>query len=61
MNRFRGLLYGTDIEQNNVISDHEEINRLFKAIDAETQKKLSHSEIVIGAKLVEIFGLYTGI
>lgn len=57
MNQFRGLLYGKNLEQNNVISDHEEINRLFKEIEAETQKKHLHSPIVIGAKLVEILAL----
>lgn len=54
MNQFRGLLYGKNLEQNNVISEHEEINRLFKEIEAETQKKLSHSQVIIGAKLVEM-------
>ena len=57
MNQFRGLLYGKDIEQNNVISDHEEIIGIFKEIEAEAQKKLLYSRIVIGAKLVEMLAL----
>ena len=50
-------MYGKDIEQNNVISDHKEIIRLFKEIGAETQKKLLYSPIVIGAKIVEMLAL----
>ena len=57
MNRFRSLLYGKDIEHNNVISDHEELIQLFRAIEAEAQNKLPHSQIVIGAKLVEALAL----
>ena len=57
MNQFQGLLYGKDIEQNNVITGHEEIIRLFKKIEAEAQKKLLYSKIVIGAKLVEMLAL----
>lgn len=57
MNQFRGLLYGKDIEQNNVISDHEVIIGLFKEIEAEAQKKPLYSQIVIGAKLVEALAL----
>ena len=54
VNQFRGLFYGKDIEKNNVISDHKEINKLFKEIDMEVQKRLPYSKIIIGAKLVEM-------
>ncbi len=57
VNRFRSLLYGKDIENNNVISDHGELIRLFQTIEAEAQSKLPHSQIVIGAKLVEALAL----
>lgn len=57
MNRFRSLLYGKDIEHNNVISDHEELIRLFQTIETEAQNSFSHSGIVIGAKLVEALAL----
>ena len=43
MNPFRGLLYGKNVEEQNV--------------EAEAQKKLSYSKILIGAKLVEALAL----
>lgn len=57
MNPFRGLLYGKNVEEQNVISGHEGIIRLFQEIEAEAQKKLSYSKILIGAKLVEALAL----
>ncbi|MBR2037395.1 MAG: helix-turn-helix transcriptional regulator, partial [Lachnospiraceae bacterium] len=57
MNSFRGILYGKNVEAQNVISGHEGINRLFLEIEQEAQKKLSYSEILIGAKLVEVLSL----
>ena len=57
MNSFRGILYGKNVEVQNVISGHEGINRLFLEIEQEAQKKLSYSKILIGAKLVEVLSL----
>ena len=57
MNPFRGILYGKNVEAQNVISGHGDINRLFLEIEEETQKKLSYSKILIGAKLVEVLSL----
>lgn len=57
MNQFRGLLYGKNIAQNNVISGNDEIIKLFQEMDDEAQKKHLYSQIVIGAKLVELLAL----
>ena len=57
MNPFSGILYGKNVEVQNVISGHEGINRLFQEIEQEAQKKLSYSKILIGAKLVEVLSL----
>lgn len=57
MNQFRGLFFGESMEQNNIISDHYEIIKIFKEIEVEAENKLLYSEIIIGAKLVEILSL----
>ena len=57
MNSFRGVLYGKNVEEQNVIFGHEGMNRLFQEIEAESQKKLPYSKILIGAKLVEVLSL----
>ena len=57
MNSFRGLLYGKNIEFDNVISGHEEIIRLLKAMEEESQKKRLYAKTIIGAKLVEVLAL----
>lgn len=57
MNPFRDILYGKNVEAQNVISGHGDINRLFLEIEEEAQKKLSYSKILIGAKLVEVLSL----
>lgn len=38
MNSFRGVLYGKNVEEQNVIFGHEDMNRLFQEIEAESQK-----------------------
>lgn len=57
MNQFRGLFFGKHVEQNCVISDKDNINQLFREIQAESEKKLMYSRIIIGAKLVEMLSL----
>ena len=57
MNQFRGLFWDRNSEQNNVISGHQELIRLFCEIGEESQKNLTYSKVLIGAKLVEILAL----
>ena len=47
MNSFRGVLYGKNVEEQNVIFGHEGMNRLFQEIEAESQKKLPYSKFLL--------------
>ena len=57
MNSFRSLLYRKYTEAQNVIFGYERIIGLFQEIEEEAQKNLSYSNVIIGAKLVEILSL----